>query len=151
MELRCGRCGARWEYRGRAEVYACCPQCRSKVKIDLEGIPLSLERWAVRVPLEVRVPDDLPGAAEAFYRGRREPPFGPIALSTAIRHDHSNYDELVSQLERKAVMEESHPKEAMAAYQILRERFDREICTRLWRSRVCRCGGDDRGGDADLP
>jgi len=151
MQLRCGRCGARWEYMGRAEVYACCPQCRSKVKIDLEGIPLSLERWAVRVPLEVRVPDDLPGAAEAFYRGRREPPFGPIALSTAIRHDHSNYDELVSQLERKAVMEESHPKEAMAAYQILRERFDREICTRLWRSRVCRCGGDDRGGDADLP
>ena len=151
MQLRCGRCGACWEYKRRAEVYACCPQCRSKVKIDQEGSPLGLERWAVRVPLEVRVPEDLPEAAEAFYRGRRRPPYGPIALSAAIRHDHSNYDELVSQLEKKAVLEESHPKEVMAAYQILRERFDREICTRLWRSVACRCGGDDREGDAERP
>jgi hypothetical protein len=143
MQLRCGRCGARWEYRGRAEVYACCPQCRSKVKIDLEGIPLSLERWAVRVP------DDLPGAAEAFYRGRLEPPFGPIAISTAIRHDHSNYDELVIRLEKKAAEEGADPKEVMAAYQILRERFDREICTRLWRSMACRCGRGDLDGGAD--
>ena len=143
MQLRCGRCGARWEYRGRAEVYACCPQCRSKVKIDLEGIPLSLERWAVRVP------DDLPGAAEAFYRGRLEPPFGPIAISTAIRHDHSNYDELVIRLEKKAAAEGADPKEVMAAYQILRERFDREICTRLWRSMACRCGRGDLDGGAD--
>ncbi len=68
MQLRCGRCGARWEYKGRAEVYACCPQCRSKVKIDQVGSPLGLERWAVRVPLEVRVPEDLPEAAEAALR-----------------------------------------------------------------------------------
>jgi DNA-directed RNA polymerase subunit RPC12/RpoP len=151
MQLRCGRCGARWEYRGRAEVYACCPQCRSKVKIDLEGIPLRLERWAVRVPLEVRVPDDLPGAAEAFYRGRLEPPFGPIAISTAIRHDHSNYDELVIRLEKKAAEEGADPKEVMAAYQILRERFDREICTRLWRSMACRCDRSHLDGGAETP
>jgi len=136
MQLRC-KCGASWDYRGRAEVYACCPKCRSKVKIDSDEGPLCLERWAVRVLIEIRMPEDLQAAAEDFYRGRRPSPYSHIALASVIRHNFSNYDELIFQLETKSLRCNSHPKEVMAAHQFLRERFDRQICKLLGR---CRCG-----------
>lgn len=136
MQLRC-KCGASWDYRGRAEVYACCPKCRSKVKIDSDEGPLCLERWAVRVLIEIRMPENLQAAAEDFYRGRRPGPYSHIALASVIRHNFSNYDELIFQLETKSLRCNSHPKEVMAAHQFLRERFDRQICKLLGR---CRCG-----------
>ena len=136
MQLRC-KCGASWDYGGRAEVYACCPKCRSKVKIDSDEGPLCLERWAVRVLIEIRMPENLQAAAEDFYRGRRPGPYSHIALASVIRHNFSNYDELIFQLEAKSLRCNSHPKEVMAAHQFLRERFDRQICKLLGR---CRCG-----------
>jgi hypothetical protein len=136
MQLSC-KCGASWEYKGRAKVYACCPRCKSKVKIDAEDGPLCLERWAVRVPIEITLPDDLQKAAEEFFRGRRPGPYSHIALASVIRHNFSNYDELIFQLETKSLRCGSHPKEVMAAHQTLRERFDRQICKHLG---LCRCG-----------
>ena len=136
MQLSC-KCGASWEYKGRAEVYACCPKCKSKVKIDTDDGPLSLERWAVRVPIEILMPDDLEGAAREFFKGRRPGPYSHIALASVIRHNFSNYDELIFQLEYKSLRCNSHPKEVMAAHQTLRERFDRQICKLLGR---CPCG-----------
>ncbi len=136
MQLSC-KCGASWEYKGRAEVYACCPRCKSKVKIDADDGPLCLERWAVRVPLEITLPDDLQKAAEEFFQGRRPGPYSHIALASVIRHKFSNYDELIFQLENKSLACHSHPKEVMAAQQTLRERFDRQICKHLG---LCRCG-----------
>lgn len=135
MHLRC-KCGAVWDYKGRAEVYACCPKCKSKVKIDSDDGPLILERWAVHVPIEIDLPADLQQAAEEFFKGRRPGPYSPIALASVIRHNYSNYDELIFQLENKCMQKNSHPKEVMAASQILRERFDRQICKALGR---CRC------------
>ena len=113
MQLSC-KCGASWEYKGRAEVYACCPRCKSKVKIDSEDGPLCLERWAVRVPLEITLPDDLQKAAEEFFQGRRPGPYSHIALASVIRHKFSNYDELIFQLENKSLASHSHPKEERA-------------------------------------
>ncbi len=136
MQLSC-KCGALWEYKGRAEVYACCPKCKSKVKIDVDDGPLCLERWAVRVPIEISMPEDLQAAAEDFYKGRRPGPYSLIALASVIRHNYSNYDELIFQLEAKSLRCNSHPKEVMAAYQILRERFERQTCRIMGR---CRCG-----------
>lgn len=136
MQLSC-KCGASWEYKGRAEVYACCPRCKSKVKIDTDDGPLCLERWAVRVPIEITLPNDLQKAAEEFFQGRRPGPYSHIALASVIRHNFSNYDELIFQLENKSLVCRSHPKEVMAAQQTLRERFDRQICKHLG---LCRCG-----------
>jgi predicted nucleic acid-binding Zn-ribbon protein len=34
MRLRCPRCGHTWEYKGKA-IYATCPNCLRKVKVDL--------------------------------------------------------------------------------------------------------------------
>ena len=136
MQLLC-KCGASWDYKGKAEVYACCPKCRSKVKIDTEDEPLSLERWAVRVPIEIDMPGDPQAAAKEFFKNRRPGPYSHIALASAIRHNHSNYDDLIFQLEAKSMKCCSHPKEVMAANQILRERFDRQICKYLG---LCRCG-----------
>jgi hypothetical protein len=48
MQLAC-RCGNSWNYKGTAEVYACCPKFKSKVKINSDDEPLRLEIWAVRV------------------------------------------------------------------------------------------------------
>ncbi len=31
--LKCKRCGYEWEYRGRSEWYACCPRCRSQIRV----------------------------------------------------------------------------------------------------------------------
>jgi len=136
MQLQC-KCGASWDYKGRAEVYACCPRCKSKVKIDTDEGPLPLERWAVRVPIEIFMPEDLESAAEEFFQGRRPGPYSHLALASVIRHNFSNYDELIFQLEAKSLLCNSHPKEVMAAHQSLRERFDRQICRLLGR---CRCG-----------
>ena len=135
MQLQC-KCGASWDYKGRAEVYACCPRCKSKVKIDDDG-PLPLERWAVRVPIEIHMPPDLEQAAKDFFRGRRPGPYSHLALASVIRHNFSNYDELIFQLEAKSLRMNSHPKEVMAAHQSLHERFDRQIYKLLGR---CRCG-----------
>ncbi len=136
MQLQC-KCGASWDYKGKAEVYACCPKCRSKVKIDSDDGPLSLGRWAVRVPIEIDMPEDPQEAAKEFFKNRRPGPYSHIALASAIRHNHSNFDELIFQLEAKSMRLGSHPKEVMAANQILRERFDRQICRHLG---LCRCG-----------
>jgi hypothetical protein len=135
MQISC-KCGALWEYKGRALVYACCPKCRSKVKIDSDEGPLSLERWAVRVPIEISMPEDLEGAAREFFKDRRPGPYSHIALASVIMHNFSNYDELIFQLESKSLRCNSHPKEVMAAYQILRERFERQTCQILGQ---CRC------------
>ena len=137
MQLAC-KCGNSWDYKGTAEVYACCPKCKckSKVKIDSDDEPLRLERWAVRVPLEARLPDYPYQACKDFFRDRRPGPYSHIALASVIRHNYSNYDELIFQLESKSMRFNSHPKEVMAAYQILRERFDRQIC-----KLVGRCAG----------
>jgi len=136
MQLSC-KCGASWAYNGRAEVYACSPRCKSKIKIDSDEGPLCLERWAVRVPIEIYMPKNLQAASEEFFKGRRPGPYSHIALGSVIRHNFSNYDELIFQLEAKSLRCNSHPKEVMAAHQALRERFDRQICKLLGR---CRCG-----------
>lgn len=136
MRLSC-KCGASWEYKGRAEVYACCPKCKSKVRIDSDDGPLSLERWAVRVPIEIDMPKDPQEAAKEFFKNRRPGPYSHIALASVIRHNYSNYDDLIFQLETKSLRCNSHPKEVMGAHQILRERFDRQICKLLG---LCRCG-----------
>ena len=127
MQIAC-KCGNTWDYKGTAEVYACCPKCKSKVKIDSEDEPPRLERWAVRVPLEARLPDDPSQACNDFFKGRRPGPYSHIALASVIRHSYSNYDGLIFELESRPLKFNSHPKEVMAAYQILRERFDRQIC-----------------------
>jgi formylmethanofuran dehydrogenase subunit E len=31
--LKCHRCGYEWNYQGRSEWYACCPRCKTNVKI----------------------------------------------------------------------------------------------------------------------
>jgi hypothetical protein len=83
------------------------------------------------------MPEDLEGAAREFFKGRRPGPYSHIALASVIRHNFSNYDELIFQLEYKSLRCNSHPKEVMAAHQTLRERFDRQICKLLGR---CPCG-----------
>lgn len=147
MQLAC-KCGNSWDYKGTAEVYACCPKCKSKVKIDSDDEPLRIERWAVRVPLEARLPDDPYQACKDFFRDRRPGPYSHIALASVIRHKYSNYDELIFQLESKSMRFNSHPVEVMAAYQTLRERFDRQICKLV--GRWCRCGGVLRE-DPEMP
>ena len=110
--------------QGRAEVYACCPRCKSKAKIDSDEAPLCLERWVVEYQ-------------SRFFKGRRPGLYSHIALASVIRHNFSNYDDLIFQLEAKSLRCNSHPKEVMAAHQSLRERFDRQICKLLGR---CSCG-----------
>jgi predicted nucleic acid-binding Zn-ribbon protein len=34
MEVRCTRCGHRWNYRGASRYYATCPRCLRKVKLE---------------------------------------------------------------------------------------------------------------------
>jgi hypothetical protein len=83
------------------------------------------------------MPEDLEAAAEEFFQGRRPGPYSHLALASVIRHNFSNYDELIFQLEAKSLRTNSHPKEVMAAHQSLHERFDRQIYKLLGR---CRCG-----------
>ena len=33
IELKCKRCGRKWEYTGDKEYYASCPDCKTSVKI----------------------------------------------------------------------------------------------------------------------
>ena len=33
MYLRCGNCKYKWNYRGKSNYYATCPQCLRKVKV----------------------------------------------------------------------------------------------------------------------
>jgi hypothetical protein len=136
MQLCC-KCENSWEYKGTAEVYACCPKCKSKVKIDSDDVPMRLERWAVKIPLELSLPEDPYQACKAFFKDKRPGPYSHIALASVVRHNYSNYDDLIFQLESKSLKYNSHPNEVMAAYQILRERFDRQICKLVGR---CRCG-----------
>ena len=32
-KLKCKRCGKEWNYKGKAEYYTSCPNCRTSVKI----------------------------------------------------------------------------------------------------------------------
>lgn len=59
---------------------------------------------------------------------RRPGPYRHIALASVIRHNFSNYDELIFQVEAKSLQCSSHPKDVMAAHQNQRECFDRQIC-----------------------
>ena len=37
MELKCKRCKYKWNYKGKSKYYACCPNCKTSVKIQNEN------------------------------------------------------------------------------------------------------------------
>lgn len=127
MQLSC-KCGASWDCKGRAEVYASCPRYKSKVMIDSDEGPLCQERWAVRVPIGILMPKDMQSASYDFFKGQRPGPYSHIALASVIMRNFSNYDELIFQLEAKSLQCTSHPKECktcshylLAAHHTLRD------------------------------
>ena len=36
--MKCGRCKYEWVYNGKATYYACCPRCKSNVKIKKDAM-----------------------------------------------------------------------------------------------------------------
>ena len=35
MEIICKRCSYKWDYKGKRTLYACCPNCKTTVKIQM--------------------------------------------------------------------------------------------------------------------
>lgn len=35
MELKCKRCGRKWDYKGKKKYYTSCPDCKTSVKINI--------------------------------------------------------------------------------------------------------------------
>jgi hypothetical protein len=142
MLLKC-KCGREWDYQGRASLYALCPKCKSKVRINPDASSnISLEKLAFTIPIEIGMPqmkNQAFGEAQKYAQevfGEPSLAYVPIFLTQVIRVHHSNCREILGEIDRIAKEQGATSDEIIAACNLVKERVDCRI-NKLMLSNWC--------------
>ncbi|MEF8834547.1 MAG: hypothetical protein V5A76_00140 [Candidatus Thermoplasmatota archaeon] len=69
MELECNSCGYEWDYQGKSDYYATCPNCQYKVKIEANAEVVEPEGKEEEPEGDVKAEFGMPAKAEVVPSG----------------------------------------------------------------------------------